>query len=76
MPSLRHGMALNLTPSQHEVLQHMITNGSLEEEAMADITKCSSRTIRTLRANLCRYGSTITPTTAEADDLEPLLLLC
>ncbi|KIW86582.1 uncharacterized protein Z519_12813 [Cladophialophora bantiana CBS 173.52] len=54
-------MAPNLAPSQHEMLQHMITDGSLEDEAMAAIAKCSSRTIRTLPANLRRYGNTTTP---------------
>jgi hypothetical protein len=58
---LRHKMAPNLACSQHEVLQHMIVHGSLEDKAMAAIAKCSTRTIRTLRAHLRRYGSTTTP---------------
>ena len=56
-----HGMAPNLAPSQHEMPQHMTTDGSLEDEAMAAIATCSGRTVRTKRANIRRYGRTDGP---------------
>jgi transposase len=54
-------MAPNLAASQHELIRDMIVDGSLSDDEMAKIAKCSSRTIRSSRVNLHRFGSTTAP---------------
>ena len=55
-------MAPNLTPSTHDLIQDMIDNKSrgeaLKDDGIANIARCSARTVRRTRPNLLAFGST------------------
>jgi transposase len=57
-------MAPNLAASQHELIQGMVDCGSLTDTQIADTVGCSTRSIRTIRANLRCFGTTRAPSNA------------
>lgn len=54
-------MAPNLANSQHVMIQGMIEEGTLTNGDMAEVARCSERTISTSRTNHRLFGSTKTP---------------
>jgi len=58
---MRWTMAPNLAVSQHVTIQGMIEEGSLTNDKIAAVAKCSPRTISTSPTNLRRLGSTKAP---------------
>lgn len=54
-------MAPNLSSSQHVLIRDMILEGSFRDAEVAEAASCSTRTVKTIRANLSRFGSTTAP---------------
>jgi hypothetical protein len=51
-------MAPNLAPSQHNPIHDMIVDEKLKTRQMADVAKCSERSIKAIRSNLHYFGTT------------------
>ncbi len=54
-------MAPNISASQQMEIRGTIEESSLTNQQIADVAKCSSRTVSTYRTNLKRFGSTKAP---------------
>jgi hypothetical protein len=54
-------MALNLAPSQHDLIKDMILDKKLKTNKMADVAECSERSIKAIRSNIHYYGTTKAP---------------
>ena len=54
-------MAPNLALSQHKLIEGMILSKSLSDRQMADVARCSTRSIRSIRSNLRCFGDTKAP---------------
>jgi transposase len=54
-------MAPNLAASQHVLSRDMLVGGRLKAWQIADAIPCSTRTVKSHRANLRRFGTTTTP---------------
>lgn len=54
-------MAPNLAHEQHCRIRDMIDSGSLTNAQIAEVARCSARSIRSIRVNLRDFGSTTAP---------------
>jgi transposase len=54
-------MAPNLAPSRHDLIHDMIVDEKLKTRQMADVAKCSERSIKAIRSNLHYFGTTKAP---------------
>ena len=54
-------MAPNLARSQHELIYDMIASKSLSTVQMAEVARCTPRSIKAIRSNIHYFGSTRAP---------------
>ena len=54
-------MALNLAPSQHGLIHHIILGKKLKTREMADVAGCSKRSIKVIRSNLYYFRTIQVP---------------
>lgn len=53
-------MALRLTPSKHEQIQHMLRKG-FTDKAISEVVPCTRRSLRPIRSKFERFGTTTMP---------------
>lgn len=54
-------MAPNLAPSQHDLIHDMILDKKFKTYEMANVARCSQRSIKAIRSNLHYLGTTKAP---------------